>query len=394
MQTTIELITRWDDLIDRRHAWLDLLARSSANEPMLSPQWLETWWQIFGEGRSLRTLLVYRDGRLIGMAPLLARRLWHRRVIPLRRLELLATGEDVADEIYSEYLNLISEQGQESHVARTFVAALRQGDLGQWDELLLDMLDGLSPMTRALLHELRRARMLEEVTPHRPCPYIPLPATWEAYLGQLSSSRRYFLKRTLKAFEQWAGKELVLRRASTPAELDQGFDILVDLHGQRWQHAGRQGVFSSERFTRFHRTAMPKLLASDNLELLWLCKGDRPLAAVYNIVWNNKVYFYQSGRCTDVPSKVRPGIAIHIYAIQDSIRRGRTKYDFLAGDTRYKQQLALAETRLLRIRAARAGSVPAAVRNLAHRGAAVVRELRRRAHDDQPPQQQPAQDDE
>jgi CelD/BcsL family acetyltransferase involved in cellulose biosynthesis len=376
MQTTIEVITRWDDLIDHRHAWLDLLARSSANEPMLSPQWLETWWQVFGEGRNLRTMLVYQDGRLIGMAPLLARRIWHRGVIPLRRLELLATGEPEADEIYSEYLNLISERGQESRVARVLVTALREGKLGPWDELSLDMLDGLSPMTRALLHELRRARLLDEVTPHRPCPYIPLPATWEAYLGQISSSRRYFIKRTLKAFEQWAGEELVLRRASTPAELEQGFDILAELHGKRWQHAGSQGVFSSERFSRFHRMVMAKLLASDNLDLIWLCKGNRPLAAVYNIVWDNKVYFYQSGRCTDVPSKVRPGIAIHIYAIQDSIKRGRAKYDFLAGATRYKQQLALAQTRLLRIRASRAGSLAATLRNVAERGASVARELR------------------
>jgi CelD/BcsL family acetyltransferase involved in cellulose biosynthesis len=393
MQTTIEVITRWDDLIDHRHAWLDLLARSSTNEPMLSPQWLETWWQVFGEGRNLRTVLVYQDGRLIGLAPLLARRIWHRGVIPLRRLELLATGEPEADEIYSEYLNLISEQGQEARVARVIVTALRDGKLGPWDELSLDMLDGLSPMTRALLHELRRARLLEEVTPHRPCPFIPLPATWEAYLNQISSSRRYFIRRTLKAFEQWAGDELVLKRASTLAELDQGFDILSELHGKRWQHAGSKGVFSSEPFTRFHRTVMAKLLASDNLELIWLCKGNRPLAAVYNIVWDNKVYFYQSGRCTDVPAKVRPGIAIHVYAIQDSIKRGRTKYDFLAGGTRYKQQLALAQTRLIRIRAARAGSLRASLRNLAERGAAAARELRQESGAvPQPPR--PLEDDE
>lgn len=392
MQTSIEVITRWDELIARRQAWLDLLARSSTNDPMLSPQWLETWWQVFGEGRSLQALLVHQDGRLIGLAPLLARQIWHRRAVPLRRLELLATGEDEADEIYSEYLNLIGEQGQEGVVAREFVTALREGALGPWDELSLDMLDGCSPMTRALLHELRRARLLEDVTSHRPCPYIPLPATWEEYLGQMSSSRRYFLKRTLKAFEQWAGDEVVLRRAVTPDELDQGFEILVDLHGKRWQHAGGRGVFSSERFSRFHRAAMDKLLASGNLELTWLCKGDRPLAAIYNIVWDNKVYFYQSGRCTDVPSKVRPGIAIHIYAIQDSIKRGRAKYDFLVGNMRYKQQLSLAHTRLIRIRASRAGSVAAVARNLVEHGTALARVLRRSAHGQSP--QRPTEDDE
>ena len=32
--------------------WLDLLARSAANEAMLSPTWLLTWWRVYGQGRA------------------------------------------------------------------------------------------------------------------------------------------------------------------------------------------------------------------------------------------------------------------------------------------------------------------------------------------------------
>lgn len=385
MPLTIEIITRWDELIERRHAWLELMARSSANEPMLSPPWLETWWQVFSEGRTLRAVLVYEDGRLIGLAPLLVRRVWHRGAIPLRRIEFVASGEPEDDEIYSEYLNVITEKGQESRVARAIVDGLRDGTLGPWDELVLDMMDALSPMTRALLHELRRARLLDRATSHKPCPYIPLPATWEAYLGQLSASRRYFLKRTMKALEQWGGKELVVKRATTTAELEQGMDILVELHGQRWRSQGKQGVFSSASFARFHRTVMPRLLAADNLDLIWLSKGETPLAIVYSIVWDNKIYFYQSGRTTDVPSKVRPGIAIHVYAIQHAIRCGRTKYDFLAGMSRYKQQLALAQTPLICVRATHPLSLAGGVRKLTERGEEVARRLLRRFRPAPPP---------
>lgn len=385
MQLTIEIITRWDEFIERRAAWLELMARSSSNEPMLSPQWLETWWHIFGEGRTLRAVLVYEDGRLIGLAPLLVRRVWHRGTIPLRRLEFVASGEPEADEIYSEYLNVITEKGQENRVARALVDGLRDGTLGPWDELVLDMMDALAPMTRALLHELRRARLLDQATSHKPCPYIPLPATWDAYLGQLSSSRRYFLKRTMKALEQWGGKELVVKRATTTAELAQGMDILVELHGERWRSQGTQGVFSSASFTRFHRTVMPRLLADDNLDLIWLSKGDKPLAIVYSIVWDNKIYFYQSGRTTDVPSKVRLGIAIHVYAIQHAIRCGRTKYDFLAGMSRYKQQLALARTPLIRICATHPLSLAGRARQLSERGELLARRLLRRFRPEAPP---------
>lgn len=378
MQLTIEIITSWDEFIERRPAWLELMARSSANEPMLSPLWLETWWHLFGEGRTLRAVLVYEDGRLIGLAPLLVRRVRYRGAIPLRRIELLASGEPESDEIYSEYLNVITEKGQETRVARMLVEGLRDGSLGPWDELVLDMMDATSPMTRALLHELRRTRLLDRATSHKPCPYIPLPATWEAYLGQLSSSRRYFLKRTMKALEQWGGKELVVKRATTTAELEQGMDILVELHGERWRNQGSQGVFSSALFTRFHRTVMPKLLAAGNLDLIWLSKGDKPLAIVYSIVWDNKIYFYQSGRTTDVPSKVRLGIAIHVYAIQHAIRCGRTKYDFLAGTSRYKQQLALAQTPLIQISATHPLSLAGRARQISERGEQLARRVLRR----------------
>src|SRR5690606_5580489 len=109
MSVRADIVTRWDQLLAQRDAWLDLLARSSANEPTLSPLWLDTWWRIFGSegGRALRAVLVYDGDRLIGMAPLLVRRAWYRSALPLRRIELLASGEPEADEIYSEYLNVI-----------------------------------------------------------------------------------------------------------------------------------------------------------------------------------------------------------------------------------------------------------------------------------------------
>lgn len=376
----VEVVTRWDELARHQDAWSALLARSSANEPMLSPLWLETWWHIFGDDEDRRLCVVLvRDGeRLIGVAPLLHRRVWHRRAIPLRRIELLATGEPEADEICSEYLGFIAEAGREDRVAREVVGALRGGALGAWDELVLDVMPALSPMTRALIHHLRRARLLDRVTPRPPCPYIPLPGSWKGYLDRLSSSHRYFIKRAVRDLEAWAGDELVLRRAASPDELAEGERILIDLHGQRWREDDHTGVFTSPRFARFHGTVMPRLLAGGNLDLLWLCKGDRPIAAVYNIVWDGKVYFYQSGRSPDLPAKVRPGIVIHAYAIQHAIANGCTRYDFLSGASRYKQQLALDEAPLVRVHGSRPRSLPALARRWAQSGEDLARDLRDR----------------
>ncbi|GAB4527969.1 MAG: hypothetical protein Tsb0020_45280 [Haliangiales bacterium] len=382
MSVEVELISDWPTLLTRRAAWADLLARSSSNEPTLSPLWLDTWWRIFADDqRALRAVLVYRRGRLIGLVPLLVHACRHRGWLPLRRLEFVGSGEAQSDEIYSEYINAIAERGSEDQVVRAFVRALRDGVVGPWDELNLEMMDSLAPTTSALIHELRRARLLEGVTPRAQCFYIPLPDTWDAYLASLSPSRRYFLRRTMRAINKWGGDQLTVTRAADPAQLSEGIEILIDLHGQRWRQEGNAGMFASKRFTQFHRTVMPALLERGQLDLFWMSKAEQPLAAAYNIVWNDTIYFYQSGRYPKVPSKIRPGIAIHVHAIRHAIACGRKKYDFMAGATRYKRQLSLAQTSLLSLRARNPRSLAGHARALVERGEGIARQVRQRLID-------------
>ena len=382
MSARVEVIRDWDALLARREAWADLLARSSCNEPSLSPLWLDTWWQVFADQRrALRAILIYDDTRLIGLVPLLLHACRHRRVIPLRRLEFVGTGEAEADEVYSEYINVIAEQGREEEIIRLFVRSLQDGTIGPWDEFSFDMLSGLAPTTGPLIHALRRVRLLEEVIPYSQCPYIPLPASWDEYLASLSSSRRYFLRRTMRAITKWGGNELTVTRASDLNQLANGIEILIDLHGQRWRSQGRPGMFASEKFTRFHRTIMPRLFEQGQLDLFWMSKGDQPLVAAYNIVWNDTVYFYQSGRYPDVPSKIRLGIAIHVHAIQYAIECKRKKYDFMAGATRYKKQLALDLAPMTSLRGRNPRSLAGHARALSERGENLARRVRDRVNE-------------
>lgn len=338
-------------------AWRRLLGRASHPEPVLTPLWLLTWWRILGEpdGRSLRVLVVEGGEDLVGLVPLSWRSTAHRRAIPVRRVELLATGEQEADEICFDYVGGLVARGREDDVAAATARALADGSLGDWDELRMPSMSGEDPLVPKLAGALRAGGVRVAVEPSGECPHIPLPGSWDEYLRQLGSSRRYVVTRSLRELEKWAGPGgWRMQRASTRENLDEGLGILRALHGERWSAAGRSGVFASERFTRFHEQVMPRMLEGEDgtsLDLTWLLVRGAPIAASYGIVYGGKLYFYQSGRRVEVPKGVRPGIALHALAIRASIEAGLREYDFLAGASRYKRELALAFRPLVTLRA-------------------------------------------
>jgi CelD/BcsL family acetyltransferase involved in cellulose biosynthesis len=367
-------------------AWRQLLGRAVHAEPVRTPLWLLAWWRQFGEpgGRELRTIAVEERGELVGLVPLAIRSAAHRRAIPVRRVELLGTGEREADEVASDYVGALAARGKQDDVARCVADAIVEGLLGPWDELRLPAMSCEDPFVPRLAEALRGRGLAAPVTRSGEAHFVSLPRTWSTYLRELGSSRRYVVNRSLRELDRWAGKGgWELRSAVSATDLDEGRRVLHDLYAERWAAAGRRELFANARFTRFHDEVMPRLWAGEDgasLDLQWLTVRGQPIAAAYSVIFGNKVYFYQSGRRMDVPKALRPGIAMHALAIQRSIEAGRREYDFLQGTSRHKRDLAQGSRSLVTLRAVaphlRARAVEAA-RQFAERAVAQVRGLRR-----------------
>jgi len=353
MALTSRVVTSFEELASIRADWAALLARSATNSPTLSPTWLLPWWQVFGRtGRALCAVLFFHGRRLVGLAPLLSRRVIDRAGLPLRRIELLGSGEDEAEEICSDYIGVLAERGVEHAIAEAFAAQLVTRALGPWDELLLCAMSGDSASPTLLVGALRDRGLVVGADLTGISYYIRLPSDWEAYLAALSSSKRHLIRCALRDLERWAGGTLRVERAETHADLARGVAVLEALHAERWKDEGG-GVFAAPRFKAFHASVMPSLLDANALDLRWLTVHGRPIAAAYNVIWDKKVYFYQSGRSLDVPHGIRPGVAMHAIAIRDAIAAGHREYDFLTGNARYKSELALDARPLVRLRALR-----------------------------------------
>jgi CelD/BcsL family acetyltransferase involved in cellulose biosynthesis len=282
---------------------------------------------------------------------------------------------DEHDGVCSDYLNIIAERGSEARIATAFAEALVEGLFGAWDELVLPALDGHGPMPALLIEALNRAGVSAAQTVTGECPYLSLPASWEDYLQRLPKKKRYGIVRAERDMEAWAAGSLQLSVVSTPADLERGKRVLIDLHNERWAAEDQRGAFQASRFTAFHDALMPKLLERGELELMWLSVHGQPVAAHYNLVVNGKVYHYQCGRRVDVPKGIRPGMVLLAQAIQRAIDAGRCEFDFLAGVAQHKMELTQTTRPLVQVRAVRPCLVER-LRAWAERGIRWARSLR------------------
>lgn len=374
---SLRIVTAGDDLPPLAGAWRELLEASAAPQPMCAPNWLITWWQVYGRGRQLRVGLFYDGDRLVGLAPLCRRTYWYRPAIPFRRLEFLGSDVDENDGVCSEYLNLIIRQDDEPRVIPAFAAALDRGAFGSWDECVLSAMDRDNDVAAALSRELSRLDARIETMPAGVAPYLELPRSWEECLQRFNKKKRRSLTYALRDFHAWAGPDWRLHAAETPEQLAEGLDVLIALHRERWQAEGRAGAFDSPRFHRFHERYSRLALEQRQLLLLWVTVRGRPAAALYAFVANGRAYFYQCGRTLGAPSKVRLGIVMVILALQEAMARGLAEFDFLGGAAQYKSLFTSEERPLCQLRLARRG-LPEWSRTVARGTLHLARALRSR----------------
>lgn len=346
MMRRVEKITGREEFESLAPQWNALLERSAANTIALTHEWLTTWWDVFGENRELFILLVREGKNLIGIAPLLKRRV-SSFGLGVTRLEFLASGEDEADEICSDYLDFICERGRENDAIESIFRYLDEAK-NEWDELLLKEIIGTSPSIELMRAHGEKAGMKCEVSSIGEAVYIPLEEGWEHLEKNIPRRMRHQLRQDERKAQ---ANDYIIEITEHKANFEEAFAHFVRLHQNLWQERGFPGVFASDIFTQFHKKLADKLLPQGRLRLYILYSGTQALAALYIFVYAHKAYYYQSG--FNYKSTFQsPGTLLQAKAIRHSIETGLREWDFLKaqpGDYKYrwsKQAHPLVEIRI------------------------------------------------
>ena len=321
-----QLISITEDFILLKEKWNLLLSVSSADNFFLRWEWLWNWWEVFRTSNmELCILLIEKEnGEVVGIAPFYLKRRLLGGIYPLKRLMFLGTQTEGPGSIGSEYMNIICRKGEEESIAKYLFDQIVKHNF--CDEIYLSKMDTSSIAFNLFMKIATGERLLSIVFNESKSPYISLPSAWEGYLNGLSSSMRYKIRNERRKLEKSA--KVAIKKTCDEAELGSNFQEFIRLHQTRWLSRNMEGAFSSAKFTLFHKNVVSSLMKSGYLDLIFLSVDGKNSAATYNIIYNNKVYFYLSGLDTN-NGKGAFGLILHSYCIEEAIKSRIHEYDFM-----------------------------------------------------------------
>jgi len=330
MTTKIDFHSSYD-VPQLAQEWLELEPRADGNF-FLSWAWLGCWLSTTGA----RPLLfrASEGSRTVGLG-FLCRNLVQRNFLRVRQLCLNETGDPEHDRLTIEHNGLLMARDCADNLPVQFFRALLTAQAsGRWDEIVLS---GISPKwtgaaeQAGLVVELDRKNADYRVDLDR---VRKSNRNWQANLS--SNLRSQF--RQSRTFAERMGL-LTLTAAQNVEQALDYFDELVTLHSARWTAAGKSGAFATDFATAFHRALISQNVDSGRVEMLRLSAGNQVLGYLYNFQYAGTVSNYQSGFSYLDDNRHRPGLLAHGLAIERALASGLQQYDFLAGDSPYKQRL-------------------------------------------------------
>lgn len=318
-----------------REEWTDLLTRTRAPALFHTWEWLFHWWKVFGEGSRLQILCV-RDakGRLVGVWPLYERRAGSGVVGRGRQLVYLGTGEPEAEEVATEYADILADKDLEAEVVDTLWKHIGRTP---WDQLRMPRVLGTSCIARILLPLVAETTGTKvTANPSGSCYFVSLPTSWEEYLERLGKKKRKRIQNYRRRLAREGNYQC--RTVAEPHELEPALDTLARLHGVRWMSRGKAGAFAGARFRSFHRAIAREFLALGWLDLRVWQFGGEDVAAFYGFRWGNTLSYYQSGFDKRATGNVSLGMVSVMETMEWAIARGFDRFDFMgAREHSYKE---------------------------------------------------------
>jgi CelD/BcsL family acetyltransferase involved in cellulose biosynthesis len=336
---SVQLCATWPELEAFRADWDHLLQVCSYASIFQTPEWLGAWWAAFGADKELKSLVFLAPGgETVGLAPLYIE---EQRFFLLSLKILRMVGAGSTD---SDALDFIIAPGYEEACANAFLSWLNADR--RCDICALETLPGNSQVAQEIsaLTEGRGKPVYSETTPNF---FIDLPPSWPEYLQKLEPGFRPLLTRYPRRLQ--SRYAVLIARCEREEKLDSALQTLFALHQMRWTGRGKPGAFSVSRRRDFYSRMARAFLQRGWLEF-WLLKLDQEtVAAQFCFRYGKTVCLLQEG-FNPAYTADKVGYALRARVLEEMIRTGAERYDFLGGADAYKLKFGAEQGRYLTMR--------------------------------------------
>lgn len=323
------------ELKEVREIW-KFLSSASNHSFFISWGWIEAWITTLPREVNINFIVRMHDNRPV-FAFFYGKKTSVRHFFVVSRgIFLNSTGDSYYDSIFIEHNSMIVDPSY-----NISAGDLQNIPLPTWDEFILPgfVLEQYSTENH-IFDELKRDKNTV-VYINEKAYFIDLDEIRKAnhdYLSLLSSNRRQQIKRSIREYEKEG--EIKIEMADSLAKAQLFFGKMVELHQAEWKKRGKPGAFANAYLCLFHTTLIKNRFEHDEIQLLHIYTNQGTVGYLYNFVYNRRVSFYQGGFNYRAGNNYRPGMVSHYYAILFNIKENNLIYDFLAGDSPYKESLS------------------------------------------------------
>jgi CelD/BcsL family acetyltransferase involved in cellulose biosynthesis len=162
---------------------------------------------------------------------------------------------------------------------------------------------------------------------------MDLPSSFEEYLQTLSAKQRHEVRRKLRRLAEEGKIEyrFIEKGNELPIALDTFFRMFTESREDK-------AAFLTERMKSYFRLLVDNMKKIGLLKLGVLELDSRPVAEILCFDYNDCTYLYNSGYDPQYVS-LSVGLLSKVFAIEDSITKGKKRFDFLKGAETYKGHL-------------------------------------------------------
>lgn len=262
--------------------WRQLEHRIGDRGLLASAYWAEVWIEGYGDLVPHRFVLAYSNNVLRGICLVTEGVKQFDGPVPIKTLHVGTAGEPDADSVYAEYQRLMVEPEYESEFVWELVSYLNgQRGFDQWN------LEGFAgPDVEAF-----KRHDPDLVVNELPNPYFDFNIVRQKggdLLSALQKEPRRQVRRSLEVLDgvstEWADS------------LDSAMDVfseLIELHQARWQADGFPGVYSSERFTRYHERLLARLVPQGKMAFVRVRSLKGTVGCVQLLIDRKRACVYQ-----------------------------------------------------------------------------------------------------